>query len=287
MDLWNINDIRYLLKKYKFDYSHSLGQNFLIDQHVCPKIVEMSNISKNTGVIEIGPGIGVFTVEIARAAKKVVAIEIDKRLLPILNETLTDYDNIKIINQDILKTDLKEIIKTEFDNRDIVVCANLPYYITSSIIMYLLTSNLKIKSITVMVQKEVAERITATPGSREAGVLSLAVRYYSEPKILFDVSKNSFNPRPKVDSSVINLSVRTSKLVSVKSEKLFFKVIKAAFSKRRKTVINSLSSVLTIDKPILNDIFNKIDIDPNKRAENLSLENFRDIANSLFDMNMN
>lgn len=286
MDLWDIKTIRYLSKKYKFDFSKSLGQNFLVDKNICPKIVFESNISDNIGVIEIGPGVGVLTVELAKKAKKVVAVEIDKRLVPVLRETLKDYNNIKIINQDILKLDIKDLINKEFSGLDVVVCANLPYYITSKIIMYLLTCDLNIKSITVMIQKEVADRIVAEPGSRDTSVLSLATRYYSEPKILFDVSKESFLPSPKVDSAVINLLIKKNKAVEVKSEKLFFKVIKAAFERRRKTIINSLSGVLNINKNIINNILNKLDIDPNKRAENLSLENFKDISDELFDIKL-
>lgn len=286
MDLWDIRTIKYLSKKYKFDFSKSLGQNFLVDQAVCPKIVEESDISDNIGVIEIGPGVGVLTVELAKKASKVIAVEIDKRLIPLLGETLKDYNNIKVINQDILKLDIKNLIQKDLAGLDIIVCANLPYYITSKIIMYLLTYDLDIKSITVMVQKEVADRIVAEPGSRNTSILSLAVRYYSEPRLLFDVSKKSFWPQPKVDSAVINLLIRQKKAVEVRSEKMFFKVIKAAFSTRRKTVVNSLSGALNINKNIINNIFNNLEINLNNRAENLSLENFRDISEKILDLNL-
>ena len=289
MDLWNINTVKGLFRKYNCNFSKSLGQNFLTSQWVCPKIVEMAGICEGVGVIEIGPGVGVLTTELAKKAKKVVAIEIDKSLIPVLEETLSRFENVKIINQDFLKTNLDDLLKKEFNSLDVMVCANLPYYITSQIIICILRAKLtkqKIKSITVMVQKEMAKRIVALPGSRESNVLSLMVRYYSTPKILFDVASGNFTPRPKVDSSVISLDLQSnlkeSFQIKPESEELLFDVIKAAFSQRRKTLANSLSSGLKLEKNGLIDLLKALKIDPERRAESLLLEDYFKISNKLF-----
>lgn len=287
MDLWNIQNVRYLFSKYNCKFSKSLGQNFLVDPYVCPKMVKMAGINNNIGVIEIGPGIGVLTVEIAKYAKKCVAIEVDEKLLPILSETLNECNNVKIINQDVLKINLHELIKKEFDNMDVIVCANLPYYITSPIIMHLIESKLPIKCITVMVQKEAAERITALPGTRNVGAISIAVRYYCEPSVLFDVPRESFLPAPEVDSAVIKLKVREKPAVEVESEEIFFKIVKAAFSQRRKTIVNSLFNNFNFSKIEIRKLLNKLNIDEKNRAENLSIENFKDISNEIYNLTCN
>lgn len=287
MDLWNIQNVRYLFSKYNCKFSKSLGQNFLVDPYVCPKMVKMAGINNNIGVIEIGPGIGVLTVEIAKYAKKCVAIEVDEKLLPILSETLNECNNVKIINQDVLKINLHELIKKEFENMDVIVCANLPYYITSPIIMHLIESKLPIKCVTVMVQKEAAERITALPGTRNVGAISIAVRYYCEPSVLFDVPRESFLPAPEVDSAVIKLKVREKPAVEVESEEIFFKIVKAAFSQRRKTIVNSLFNNFNFSKIEIRKLLNKLNIDEKNRAENLSIENFKDISNEIYNLTCN
>ena len=283
MDLWNIKTIKYLFDKYNCNFKKSLGQNFLVSQWVCPKMVEMAGINEKIGVLEIGPGVGVLTVELAKKANKVVAIEVDKKLIPLLGETLSEYKNVEIINGDVLKTDLHKIIEEKLSNQDVIVCANLPYYITSPIIMYLLESKLPIKSITVMVQKEVARRIVAKERTRDISVLSLAIQYYSEPTILFDVASGNSNPQPDVDSSVINLKLRSQPAVKVKSEKLFFKVISSAFAQRRKTAVNSIANSLGLKKDFVIDLFENVGIDLNKRSENLSMEEFGRISDLLFE----
>lgn len=228
-NLSNISVIRDVLSRHGFSFSKGLGQNFLINPTVCPRMAEMGNAQPGWGMIEIGAGVGVLTAELAQRADKVVCIEIDSRLLPILDETLAEYNNIKIVNQDVLKVDLHKLIAEEFPNMPVAVCANLPYYITSPIIMNLLESRLPISSLTVMVQKEAAQRICAMPGSREVGAVSIAVRYYCEPKVLFQVSRGSFMPAPDVDSTVIRLDIRKQPAVDVKREEDFFRVVKAAF----------------------------------------------------------
>ena len=280
-NLSDIGTIKTILEKYGFNFSKSLGQNFLINPGVCPKMAEQCGIEENTGVLEIGPGIGVLTYELAKRAQKVVAIELDKRLLPVLSETLQDVDNVKIINNDVLKMDLKKLLEEEFFGMNVVVCANLPYYITTPILMKLLEERLDLNSITVMVQKEVAQRICAGAGKRDTGSISLAVNYFSEPEILFTVKSGSFMPAPKVDSAVVKLNVRKSPVCEVFDEKLFFKVIKFAFLQRRKTIINSLTNNLNVSKQELLDVCDKLDILPTSRAENLSIEQFAKLSNEL------
>ena len=241
MQLSDSNSIRRLLESGGFTFKKSLGQNFLIDPTVCPAMAEAA-CDENTGVIEIGPGAGVLTAELAKRAKRVVSIELDERLRPVLNKTLSGFDNIKLIFADVMKTDLKAVIAEEFaDCERVTVCANLPYYITSPIIMMLLEERLPIESITVMVQKEAAERLCAEVGSRAAGAVTVAVRYYAEGEILFFVPSGSFMPPPKVDSAVIRLNVLDKPPVNVNDEKKFFSVVKASFSQRRKVISNSLS----------------------------------------------
>lgn len=273
-NLSNISVIRDVLSRHGFSFSKGLGQNFLINPTVCPRMAEMGNAKPGWGIIEIGAGVGVLTAELARRADKVVCIEIDSRLLPVLDETLAEFDNIKIVNEDVLKVDLHRLIEQEFAGMPVAVCANLPYYITSPIIMNLLEAHLPIASLTVMVQKEAAARLCAEPGSREVGAVSIAVRYYSEPKILFQVSRGSFLPAPDVDSTVIRLDVRDHPPVEVGSEEQFFKVVRAAFSQRRKTLPNTLSAGLGIPKAQAIEMLEKAGIPTNLRAEQLTLDQF-------------
>lgn len=280
-NLSNISVIRDVLSRHGFSFSKGLGQNFLINPTVCPRMAEMGNAQPGWGMIEIGAGVGVLTAELASRADKVVCIEIDSRLLPILDETLAEFDNIKIVNQDVLKVDLHQLIAEEFPNMPVAVCANLPYYITSPIIMNLLESRLPISSLTVMVQKEAAQRICALPGSREVGAVSIAVRYYCEPQVLFQVSRGSFMPAPDVDSTVIRLDIRKEPAVQVEKEENFFRVVKAAFSQRRKTLANTLSSGLGISKAQATELLDRARVASNLRAEQLSMQQFADIANAL------
>lgn len=273
-NLSNISVIRDVLSRHGFSFSKGLGQNFLINPTVCPRMAEMGNAKPGWGIIEIGAGVGVLTAELARRADKVVCIEIDGRLLPVLDETLAEFDNIKIVNEDVLKVDLHKLIEQEFAGMPVAVCANLPYYITSPIIMNLLEAHLPITSLTVMVQKEAAARLCAEPGSREVGAVSIAVRYYSDPKILFQVSRGSFLPAPDVDSTVIRLDVRDRPPVEVGSEEQFFKVVRAAFSQRRKTLPNTLSAGLGIPKAQAIEMLEKAGIPTNLRAEQLTLDQF-------------
>lgn len=279
--LSDIGTIKDILSRHGFTFSKSLGQNFLINPSVCPRMAELSGAGRGVGVIEIGPGIGVLTNELCKLADKVVAIELDKRLLPVLEETLGVYDNLKVVNADVLETDLHKLIEEEFSGMEVVVCANLPYYITSPVIMKLLEDKLPISAITVMVQKEAAQRICAEVGSRQSGAVTVSVNYYAKPEMLFSVSAGSFMPAPKVDSSVIRLDVLDEPPVKVNDEKKLFSVIKAAFSQRRKVISNSLSSGLSLDKLKIAEILEKSGVPLNARAEKLSLQNFADIANNL------
>lgn len=279
--LSDIGTIKDILSRHGFTFSKSLGQNFLINPSVCPRMAELSGAGRGVGVIEIGPGIGVLTNELCKLADKVVAIELDKRLLPVLEETLGEYDNLKVVNADVLETDLHKLIEEEFSGMEVVVCANLPYYITSPVIMKLLEDKLPISAITVMVQKEAAQRICAEVGSRQSGAVTVSVNYYAKPEMLFSVSAGSFMPAPKVDSAVIRLNVLDEPPVKVNDEKKLFSVIKAAFSQRRKVISNSLSSGLSLDKSKTAEVLEKSGAPLNARAEKLSLQNFADIANNL------
>lgn len=281
MELSNIGTIKDILGRHGFTFSKSLGQNFLINPSVCPKMAEQSGAKKGVGVIEVGPGIGVLTCQLAERADRVVAIELDKRLLPVLDETLAEYDNIRIINDDILKIDLKKLIETELSGMEVVVCANLPYYITSPVIMKLLEDRLPINALTVMVQKEAAQRICAEVGSRQSGAVTVAVNYYAKPQILFGVSAGSFMPAPKVDSAVIRLDILKEPCVQVEDEGLFFKVVKAAFSQRRKTLPNSLSAGLQISKLTVTNALKRANVPVNYRAEQLAMEQLAKISNAI------
>ena len=279
--LSDISTIKEILSRNGFNFSKGLGQNFLINPTVCPRMAEMSGASQGVGVIEIGPGIGVLTQELCALADKVVAIEIDKRLIPVLNETLQEFDNVKVINDDVLKIDLHKLIEEEFKGMKVVVCANLPYYITSPIIMSLLEENLPIETITVMVQKEAAQRICAEVGTRQSGAVTVAVNFYSKPEMLFTVSAGSFMPAPKVNSAVIRLDVFKEPLIEVKDRQKFFRIVKSAFGQRRKTIVNSLSSGMQMEKSQITQILEKCNIAVNLRAENLTMEDFVKIYENL------
>lgn len=273
--------IKYIMGKYDFKFSKGLGQNFLINEFVVQDIVDGAEINQDDYILEIGPGIGVMTYEMASRAKKVLAVEIDSYLLPVLEETLADFDNIKVINEDVLKLDLKTVIKEEFDNQPPKVVANLPYYITTPIVMGLLEDELPISDIVVMVQKEVADRMMAQPSTKAYGALSVAVQYYSDPEIVTVVPKSSFMPQPNVASSVIRLKIRPSS-VNLDSKDIFFKTVKDAFSKRRKTLLNALSSgIMKVPKADLKEVFETTGIDGGRRGETLSIEEFATLANAI------
>ncbi|MEZ3453197.1 MAG: 16S rRNA (adenine(1518)-N(6)/adenine(1519)-N(6))-dimethyltransferase RsmA [Oscillospiraceae bacterium] len=280
-NLTNINVIKDILSRHGFSFSRALGQNFLINPSVCPKIAEMGNAQKDWGVLEIGAGVGVLTRELALRADKVVSVEIDGRLIPVLEETLADCGNVTVINEDVMKADLAAITAEHFPGLKVAVCANLPYYITSPIIMNLLESRLPIECITVMVQKEAGVRLCAEPGSREAGAVSAAVRYYAEPKMLFNVSRGSFMPAPNVDSCVIRLDIKKDPPVKVSDEKLYFRVVRGAFSQRRKTLVNSLSSALGIPKAEAAEAIKAAGLPENIRPEQLALEDFAAVSERL------
>lgn len=283
-NLSNIGVIKDILKRHNFSFSKALGQNFLINPTVCPKIAEMGNARAGFGVIEIGTGIGVLTQELSKRAEKVVAIEIDERLLPVLDETLADFDNVKIINDDVMNVDLHKLIEEEFQGLDVAVCANLPYYITSPIIMMLLEQRLPIKSITVMVQKEAGTRLCAKMGTRDMGAVTVAVNYFSEPKILFNVSRGSFMPAPNVDSCVVRFDIKDKTPDGVTDEKFFFKVVRGAFSQRRKTLANSIASSMGIEKSVVINSIENAGLKSNVRPEQLSMEQFIAFAECLKEL---
>lgn len=283
MELTNPSVIKEILMKNGFSFKKSLGQNFLINPTVCPKMANSAVLDGETAVLEIGPGIGVLTAELAEEAEKVVSIELDERLKPVLAETLAEYDNVEVVFGDAMKLDLGKLIEEKFGDLKVSVCANLPYYITSPIIMNLLESRLPFSSITVMVQKEAAERICAKVGSRESGAVTVAVRYYSEPEVLFNVSRGSFMPAPNVDSAVIRLKVLEKPSVVVKDERLFFKMVRAAFEQRRKTFQNSVSSGLGIPKETVKNALMAAGLDENIRAERMKMEDLAAVCDHLVD----
>ena len=269
---------RFIMKKYGISANKSLGQNFLINQEVVDNIVDASEITKEDLVIEIGPGLGTLTESLLENAGKVIAIELDERMLKILNDRFFMYENFEVINQDVLKVDLKELIKkekTEHNLKNAKIVANLPYYITTPIIMKLLEEELDISSITVMIQKEVAERLIATPGDKLSGAITYSVYYYASSEKIMLVENNSFIPEPEVQSEVIKLNIRKEPVIELKDKELFFKIIKISFMQRRKTLINSLvNGGIIKDKNLAKDIFEKLDFDLNTRGENLSIEDF-------------
>lgn len=282
-NLSDINVIKSVMARHGVTFNKGLGQNFLVNPEVCPAMAEAAGLDENTCAIEIGPGVGVLTAELAKKAGKVLSFELDERLLPVLKETLADFDNVEIINKDVMKADLKGIIEEKCKGMDIVVCANLPYYITSPIIMLLLESRLPLKSITVMVQKEAADRLCAEVGSRDGGAVTVAVNYYAKSEKLFFVPRDSFLPPPKVNSEVIRLTVRENPPVNVKNEANFFKTVKAAFSQRRKTAENSISSGTGIKKDVIAQALAEAGLEKTVRAEKMTMEDFAKLSDILFD----
>lgn len=281
MKLSDIKTVEGLLKSAGFSFKKSLGQNFLIDDSVCPRMAKAA-CDENTGVLEIGPGIGVLTAELSKIAKKVVAIELDERLKKILPKTLADCDNVEVIFGDAMKLDLEKIINEHFaDCEKVAVCANLPYYITSPIIMMLLEKKLPIESITVMVQKEAAERLCAEVGSREAGAVTAAVSFYAEKEILFEVSRKSFMPAPNVDSAVIKLNILPEPPIKVTDEKKFFSLVKACFAQRRKTLVNTVSNTLGIEKETLRNALLELGLSDTVRGEALTMEELAKLSEKI------
>ena len=272
-----------VLQKYHFNFQKKFGQNFLIDTHVLEKIISAANITKEDMVLEIGPGIGTMTQYLAEAAGKVIAVEIDRNLIPILSETLGSYENVTVINEDVMKLDIAELAERENGGRPIKVVANLPYYITTPIIMGLFEKHVPLESITVMVQKEVAERMQTGPGNKDYGALSLAVQYYAEPYIVANVPPNCFMPRPKVGSAVIRLTCHEKPPVEVRDEKLMFDIIRASFNQRRKTLVNGLnnSPVLDFSKEEILQAVESLGKGAGVRGEALSLEEFAALSNAL------
>ncbi len=272
-----------ILQKYDFTFQKKFGQNFLIDTHVLDKIIRAAEITKEDLVLEIGPGIGTMTQYLAQAAGKVIAVEIDKNLIPILRDTLSGYGNVTVVNEDILKLDIQELARREHDGKPLKVVANLPYYITTPIIMGLFENHVPVDSITVMVQKEVADRMQAGPGNKNYGALSLAVQYYAEPYIVANVPPNCFMPRPKVGSAVIKLTRHMTLPVQVKDERLMFDIIRASFNQRRKTLANGLnnSDRLSFTKEKITGAIERLGKDPGIRGEALTLEEFAALSNFL------
>ena len=275
-----------ILQKYKFVFQKKFGQNFLIDEHVLEKIIQAAGVGPDDFVVEIGPGIGTMTQYLAHAARGVAAVEIDRALIPILKDTLSPYDNVTVINEDILKVDLNQLAEEMNDGRPVKVVANLPYYITTPIIMGLFESHVPVDSITVMVQKEVADRMQTGPGSKDYGALSLAVQYYAKPEIVANVPPNCFMPRPKVGSAVIRLTRHQNPPVTAKDEKLMFRIIRASFNQRRKTLANGLknSQELNYTKEQVEAAISECGLPLNIRGETLTLEQFAKLSDIFSDM---
>jgi 16S rRNA (adenine1518-N6/adenine1519-N6)-dimethyltransferase len=286
-DIATPNRTKAILEKYGFSFKKSLGQNFLIDTNILKRIVEHAGLTPKTGAIEIGPGIGALTEQLAKGCRKVVAFEIDQRLLPILADTLSSYPHVKVVHQDILKADVLSVMQEEFaEIEDVMVVANLPYYVTTPIIMKLLEDKLPIRGIVCMLQKEVADRIAASPGTKDYGSLSIAVQYYTEAETVMIVPKTVFVPQPNVDSAVIRLTKRQTPLVHVKDEEFFFQVTRASFAQRRKTLFNNLQHGLTNGKEkkeLILTVLEQVQIDPQRRGETLSIEEFALLSDALYD----
>ena len=279
-----IEETKFIMKKYNITANKSYGQNFLIDESIVDSIIECAEISQNDLVIEIGPGLGTLTAKLLEKAGKVICIELDKKMLDILNDRFKLYNNFELINDDILKVDLHSIIKKNLINyKKAKVVANLPYYITTPIIMKLLEEKLDLTSITVMVQKEVAERLTEKPGEKNTGAITYSINYYTDPSLVINVPSNSFIPSPKVDSSVINLKLLNTPRVTPKDEILFFKIIKSAFLQKRKTLINTLINGNFGNREFLENMLTELGIDLKIRGEKLSLEEFKKIADYIFE----
>lgn len=283
-NLCDYNELKKLLTPYGFNFSKALGQNFIIDADVCPKMVEMLGVDRDTAVLEVGPGVGVLTKELCKVAGKVVSIELDERLYPVLEKTLGNYDNFELVKGDVMILNLKQIIDEKLCGfKEIKVCANLPYYITSPVIMTLLQSRLPITEIEVMVQLEAAQRLCAEISSREAGAVSVAVEYYGESEILFNVGRECFMPSPKVDSSVIKITLHKEPKYAVKNEKQFFALVKAVFAQRRKTLVNSLSNTMGIGKAKITQALQEMGYGANVRAEQLKMEELVNLCDLLFE----
>jgi 16S rRNA (adenine1518-N6/adenine1519-N6)-dimethyltransferase len=283
-NLSDIGVIKSVLQRHGFTFSKALGQNFIINPSVCPRIAEEGGAREGVGVLEVGAGIGVLTAELAKRADKVVCVELDTRLLPVLDETLADFDNIKIINGDILKVDLHKILEEEFGDMPVIVCANLPYYITSPVIMRLLEERLNIESITVMVQKEAAVRLCADVGSRDSGAVTVAVDFYADANKLFDVSRGSFMPAPNVDSAVIRLDIRKDVPIDITDERFFFSMVRSAFSQRRKTASNGISSGLGMNKQTVIAAIENAGLPSTVRAESLTMEQLGVLCEELYKL---
>ena len=281
IDLSNPAVVRGILERHGLRLSKGLGQNFLINPTVCPRMAEASGAAETGGVLEIGPGIGVLTRELARVSRKVVAVELDQRLLPVLGETLGDCPNVELVQGDIMKLALHRLVREKFEGKRICVCANLPYYITSPVVMSLLESGLPLSSVTVMVQREAAQRLCAPPGGRACGAVSVSVHYHSQPQILFGVSRGSFLPPPRVESAVIRFQMREEPPVAVDSEAMLFRVARAAFSQRRKTAANAISAGLNLPKEQVAGALEAIGAGAAARAEQLTLEQLAALANTL------
>ncbi len=281
MKISNKKDLKSVLESQGFSFKKSLGQNFLIDDTVCPRMAAAVS-GENVGVLEIGPGAGVLTAQLSAACKKVVSVELDTRLKPVLEQTLANCDNVKIIWNDILKVDLHAVLAQEFADCDTInICANLPYYITSPVIITLLESHLPINKIAVMVQKEAADRLCAAVGSRAAGAVTVAVNYYATAKTLFGVPRSSFLPPPNVDSAVIELTLRDKPPIEVRDEKLFFKIVKACFAQRRKILLNTVCNTLGLEKEVLRQALNEANIPETVRGETLTMEELAKLTNLL------
>lgn len=285
MKLYNPSELKRVIEMHGFSFSKSLGQNFLIDEGVLAEIVHGSGVDQTSGALEIGPGAGVLTRELAQKANKVVAVEIDKSLIPLLDYTLNEFDNVAVVNEDVLKVDLKKLIADEFGDMPVHVVANLPYYITTPIIMKFLEEEIPVKSLTVMVQKEVADRMAASPGGKDYGALSAAVQFYTVPKIVTKAEPHCFMPQPKVASVVIRLEVAEKPTVDVKDKKLMFDIIKSAFGQRRKTLLNALSKspYINIGKDSVKEALGEMGLDENIRGEKLSLSQFARLADILLE----
>ena len=281
IDLSNPAVVRGILERHGLRLSKGLGQNFLINPTVCPRMAEASGAAETGGVLEIGPGIGVLTRELARVSRKVVAVELDQRLLPVLGETLGDCPNVELVQGDIMKLDLHRLVREKFEGKRICVCANLPYYITSPVVMSLLESGLPLSSVTVMVQREAAQRLCAPPGGRACGAVSVSVHYHSQPQILVVVSRGSFLPTPRLESAVIRFQMREEPPVAVDSEAMLFRVARAAFSQRRKTAANAISAGLNLPKEQVAGALEAIGAGAAARAEQLTLEQLAALANTL------
>ncbi len=287
MKLYKTKTIREISGQHEFRHSRSLGQNFLTDKNIRDRIIEASDISSEDLVIEIGPGMGVLTQEAAERAGKVVAIEIDRSLIPVLEHTLSEYSNIEIINEDVLRCSFRNIIERERPSGKVRIIGNLPYYITTPIIMKILKEDVPADSMTVMMQDEVAQRIEAAPGSRTYGALSLAVQYSCRVTHIISVPRDAFVPKPKVDSAVLRLDIKERKSVDVKDERMFFACIRAGFGQRRKTLLNSLSGIGMFDREIIRKVLTEAGIDPVRRAETLTMEEFASIADKLSEEQKN